>query len=171
MGGTRLSSRKGKYSEIVPKQFQNFTAPLLVTVAKLSLNEEIEIVAGECLNRLILNLPPITLVEPIAVLCSNKHDNDELRNIGLTQALKLPKRFKDELKMVSRRFQGVQKILDRRRSPRKRKVFMVHFRNQMKVEIMKFLISVIFHFGRNCRYVESNQLNRNFQQFENSDAL
>jgi len=99
MGGTRLSSRKGKYSEIVPKQFQNFTAPLLVTVAKLSLNEEIEIVAGECLNRLILNLPPITLVEPIAVLCSNKHDNDELRNIGLTQALKLPKRFKDELKM------------------------------------------------------------------------
>ena len=102
MGGTRLSSQKGKYSEIVPKQFQNFTAPLLVTVAKLSLNEEIEIVAGECLNRLILNLPPITLVEPIAVLCSNKHDNDELRNIGLTQALKLPKRFKDELKMVSK---------------------------------------------------------------------
>ena len=92
---------KGKYSEIVPKQFQNFTAPLLVTVAKLSLEEEIEIVAGECLNRLILNLPPITLVEPIAVLCSNKHDNDELRNIGLTQALKLPKRFKDELNMVS----------------------------------------------------------------------
>ena len=104
MGVTRLSSRKGKYSEIVPKQFQNFTAPLLVTVAKLSLNEEIEILAGECLNRLILNLPPITLVEPIAVLCSNKHDNDELRNIGLTQALKLPKRFKDELKMVSKRF-------------------------------------------------------------------
>ena len=98
----RLSPHKGKYSEIVPKQFQNFTAPLLVTVAKLSLNEEIELVAGECLNRLILNLPPITLVEPIAVLCSNKHDNDELRNIGLTQALKLPKRFKDELQMVGK---------------------------------------------------------------------
>ena len=79
---------------------------MLVTVAKLSLNEEIEIVAGECLNRMILNLPPITLVEPIAVLCSNKHDNDELRNIGLTQALKLPKRFKDELQMVSKRFKG-----------------------------------------------------------------
>lgn len=131
MGGTRLSSRKGKYSEIVPKQFQNFTAPLLVTVAKLSLNEEIEIVAGECLNRLILNLPPITLVEPIAVLCSNKHDNDELRNIGLTQALKLPKRFKDELKMVRRGFQGEivrsKKNSDRPRSSRPRKDFMVHF--------------------------------------------
>ena len=148
---------------------------MLVTVAKLSLNEEIEIVAGECLNRLILNLPPITLVEPIAVLCSNKHDNDELRNIGLTQALKLPKRFKDELKMVRNLFQG--------EIERSNKVLTVHgylepektswsiFRNQTKVEIMKFLISVTFHFGRNCRFVESNQLNRNFQQFENSDAL
>ena len=148
---------------------------MLVTVAKLSLNEEIEIVAGECLNRLILNLPPITLVEPIAVLGSNKHDNDELRNIGLTQALKLPKRFKDELKMVSRRFLGdigrSKKIHDRLRSPRHRKDFMVHFRNQPKVEIMRFLISVTFHFGRNCPFVESNQLNRNFQQFENSDVL
>ena len=157
MGGTRLSSRKGKYSEIVPKQFQNFTAPLLVTVAKLSLNEEIEIVAGECLNRLILNLPPITLVEPIAVLCSNKHDNDELRNIGLTQALKLPKRFKDELKMVSSDFRVKLAVLKIPSTFNSNQQSILHdhiFRNQMKLEIMKFLISVTFHFGRNCRYVE-----------------
>jgi hypothetical protein len=88
----------GAFSEHVPNQFQNFAAPLLVTVAKQSLNEEHELAATECLDQLICNLPPITLVEPITVLCSSKHQNTELRNVGLNAALSLPKRFKQTIK-------------------------------------------------------------------------
>ena len=41
----------GNFAECVAQHFQNFTAPLLVTVAKLSLADEYEIAATECLDK------------------------------------------------------------------------------------------------------------------------
>ena len=69
-------------------------------MAKLSLNEEYEIAATECLEKMMNNLPPITLVDPLCVMCSSKHDNTELKTIGLNSISLLPARFAKEVKVV-----------------------------------------------------------------------
>ena len=48
------------------------------------------------------NLPPITLVDPLCVLCSSKHDNNELRTIGLNAIALLPGRFAREIKVFKK---------------------------------------------------------------------
>ena len=68
-------------------------------VAKLSLSEDYEISASECMDKMMNNLPPITLVDPLCVMCSSKHDNNELRTAGLNAISLLPSRFAKEIKV------------------------------------------------------------------------
>ena len=80
----------------------NNNIPHTIQVAKLSLNEEVEIIGTECLNKMMANLPVASLIEPISVICSNKHDNDELRNVGLNAAIQIPDRLKESLSTTVR---------------------------------------------------------------------
>ena len=85
---------------------------LFYLVAKLSLSEDYEISASECMDKMMNNLPPITLVDPLCVMCSSKHDNNELRTAGLNAISLLPSRFAKELKvkLLNRNFRSSETL-------------------------------------------------------------